>query len=135
MASEKANALIDLLVERTEDGTITWQSTESPSIFQVILKKGVIRITRNVTPSSLSTPPKTSYKLTMLNDAGEIVDTLSPAKIESNDSKPMVLKFKELYERARSNAIGSQQLLNQLILELQPPKTKNMPKPDSGIWS
>jgi hypothetical protein len=118
MAMEKQKRLVRLLLKKTERGELDWREAVSANTFQVALTDKVLRI--RTTPSRV-TDEDVDFHIELVNSEGKIIDTFTDVELhqseEDRDTRWYV-QLRDLFDMARRTALGSEQILNELLSEL-----------------
>jgi hypothetical protein len=119
MTMEKQKILVSRLLERTTNGDLRWRETIHKNAFQVSLKENSVLVRQK--PGEI--PDVDDYEFQLINNEGQTVDSfldLDLAKTE--DVQADKIKWyrlcEELYDLARRTALGSEQVLNQILRDL-----------------
>lgn len=115
MATQNQAILVQTLFNQTLRGTLAWERTLLEDVYQATFSNGAVRVSSDVI----------SYSVSLLNKEGKIVDTIDDTEL-SQARIPLILKgytwytmMKELYEMARRNALGADQVLTGILGELK----------------
>jgi hypothetical protein len=119
---DKQRTLVGLLLKKTRRGELEWSEGIAKDSYQVSLSNNTIRI-RPI--SNRETEELNDYEFSLVNRDGKVVDTFSDVEIgHTMGEGPTRNKFyadvSELYEIARRTALGSEQVLNEILSELDP---------------
>lgn len=119
---EKISHLIDLLLEKTDEGKVSWESTANSDTFISSLGLYGISIGRRMPESSLTGMSvalygarPTTYVLSFLDDSGETFDS----KVEESRDSDDYEKLEELFTCARRSAHNVGESLERLLQELE----------------
>lgn len=99
------------LLKSTEVNDVAWQETASEDRFCATLRHGLVEIERiEFQPNELADVQET-FRLTVLDPVGRVVDSFSPA-----DDEDRILR--RLFQSARSKARNGESLLDSLLSEV-----------------
>ena len=117
---EKVAHLIDLLLDKTREGKISWESTANSDAFVSSLGLYGISIRRNVPHTvargfALFGDTRPAYVVSFLNEDGELFDSQS----ENSPSSAGYEKLEELFTLARRSAHNVNESLDNLLQELE----------------
>jgi len=108
MSNTKIVRLIQGIVKQTEAGKINWEVTESEEVFQASFPNYSIRL--SYTASDMGT----DYWLTIMNDEGSVIESVSDVQIKSElDGSYRIME--SLYSNARRVALGVDKALDDLL--------------------
>jgi hypothetical protein len=108
---EKQRRLVETLLERTINGLITWKETAEDGTYQVSFASNSIQIKEGG-------PNNNDIVVDLINDEGVAVDSFSDRDIEQSETAKYFMMMKDLYQRARRIALGSEQILDDILGEL-----------------
>jgi hypothetical protein len=109
MADGKLVELAKLIYDRTRSGELVWEKTTDPGIFQASFPKYAVTI-RMIRGDGV---------LHLFNDKGEMIESLSdtiPFRTQEGDDKFLL---DVIFELARRRAMGVDQAIEELLLELK----------------
>lgn len=112
--------LVLKLRERTNAGTINWETAQTNGRFGTALKSGSITIQFS---SSLHSNQR-DIVFNVYNDKGVLVDTFTDVTLtKTNDFPPSTDSWfsycEELYNMARRNASGADKVIKNIVQELE----------------
>lgn len=99
------------LLKSTDMGEVSWRNTTTEDRFCATLKHGLVEIERiEFQPNELADVQET-FRLTVLDPVGRVVDSFSPA----NDEDRILVR---LFQSARFKARNGENLLDSLLSEV-----------------
>ena len=117
---EKITNLIDLLLEKTLEGKVSWESTANNETFLSSLGLYGISIRRTV-PQTVTRgiaffgDSRPIYIVSFLDEEGKLFDS----KVENSASSTGYEKLEELFTLARRSAHNVEESLDRLLQELE----------------
>jgi hypothetical protein len=108
---EKQRRLVETLVERTMNGLIAWKETAENGTYQVSFASNSVQIKKDG-------PDDEDIIIDLINDEGVAVDSFSDRDIEASEPGKYFRMMKDLYQRARRIALGSERILDNILGEL-----------------
>ena len=108
MDYSKLAALVMILSEKTKQGKVTWTAAERPKTFQAAFANSAVRI-------SLAGG---SYAISVFNEEGTEIETARDFQLE-NELGGAEIVMSDLYDSARRQAMGVDEVLNSLLKELE----------------
>ena|ERR1022692_2337564 len=109
---EKQTRLVELLVEKSRDGSLEWKDTPQDGVYQVPFATNAIQILMSGDDVVVS----------LVNDRGEVVDSFSDTDLDhGTDGNRYYRVMLDLYKLARRIALGSESILDNILGELQKP--------------
>ena len=102
------------LHKNTLDGTISWQETFEDDKYQISFPKYTLQILMNEDSTG-----DISYIVQIFNEEGKLIEDISDYDI-SNEIPHGFVMMKEIYERARSQAMGLDKALDDIMTYLPP---------------
>lgn len=108
MSDSKIVRLIQGIVRQTNAGKIDWEVTESEEVFQASFPNYSIRL--SYTTSNMGT----DYWLTIMNDEGLVIESVSDVQIKS-ELEGSYRIMEGLYSDARRVALGVDKALDDLL--------------------
>ena len=113
---EKIAHLIDVLLEKTVQGKVSWESTANNDTFATALGLYGISISRYVSrPVIYTVEEREIFILTFLDKNGELFDS----RVDDSSSFNDYNRLKELFTLARRSANNVDESLDNLLQELQ----------------
>ena len=118
MAYEKQQNLVIKLAKLTQTGSVDWQQTLDDTVFRLSFKNNSILISL-----ADSKDDTADVIISLLNESGQIVERFSDNDLRGEGiSQPVEggwFKFMlNMYEKARRSALGSDQVLDSIIKEI-----------------
>ncbi|MCK4570748.1 hypothetical protein KAT84_02240 [Candidatus Bipolaricaulota bacterium] len=114
MATEKQRILVNRLASRTEAGYIHWEETEIEGVFQVSFSSSSVQISLQG-----ANTPEPDVVIRLFNAEGKHVDEFSDRDVADGDFPAYRIMY-EMFETARSQALGVEQVLDSLLADLGP---------------
>jgi predicted P-loop ATPase len=118
MAMEKQKRLVDLLLERTNEGKLEWREAVQPDSYQVALRDKLVRIMKERGRNE----DEPDYIIELVDDEGKVVDAFTDVQLwtsNAEDNKiPWFARMRDLHDLARRTALGSEKVLNDILNEL-----------------
>ena len=111
MSMEKQARLVEVLIRRTSEGDLDWQTAPVSGVFQLNLSGKGVRLRQS--PSEQG-PEILDVVIELINEDGEIADSFSDEDL----GREWYRKMNGLYEDARRAALGTDKLLKETIDEL-----------------
>lgn len=118
LANQKRKKLINELVSKTISGGISWDSTISDNVFKVDFRRSGLKIVED----------GADYSLSVINSAGIVVDSFTDNELDGRSinlgslgegtSTEYYIKMRDLYFQARRIALGSDEVLDDILKEL-----------------
>ena len=105
MEQEKITQLITKLVERTEEGKITWEETAEAGTYQTSFPEYSIQVRQTWHEEGAEA------FLRLYNQEGKIIEQLSSDSLPRPDSRTLL----ELYNAARRNAMGVEAAVTSIL--------------------
>ena len=102
---EKLTSLVDMLLEKTRKGKISWDATAGNDVFITLFGRYGVSITYE----------NAAYHLMFVQDNGEAIDT----KVEHSVDSTNHWKLEELFILAQRSANNAEEKLDGLLQELQ----------------
>jgi hypothetical protein len=108
---EKQRRLVETLLDRTINGPIAWKETAEDGTYQVSFASNSLQIKEDG-------PDGKDIVIDLINDEGVAVDSFSDRDIETSEPGKYFRMMQDLYQRARRIALGSEQILDNILGEL-----------------
>ena len=108
---EKQRRLVETLLDRTIDGLIAWKETAENGTYQVSFASNSVQIKEGGLSGK-------DIVIDLINDEGVAVDSFSDRDIEASEPGKYFTMMNDLYQRARRIALGSEQILDDILGEL-----------------
>jgi hypothetical protein len=108
---EKQRRLVETLLERTMNGLIAWKETADNGTYQVSFASNSVQIKEGGENNA-------DFVIDLINDEGVVVDSFSDVDIGGSMPAKYFVMMKDLYQRARRIALGSEQILDDILGEL-----------------
>jgi hypothetical protein len=116
MGHEKIARLISKLSERTEEGKLNWEQTESQGIFQASFPGYAIRLRKESSESEYN-EVDFDIVLAIFDSQGELIEEVRDTELGEDMERPYFF-MSRLYDQARRRAMGVEQALDALLEEL-----------------
>jgi len=111
MASDKMVELVKKLVQRTVEGKVPWEQTESDGVFQAAFPGYAVRIFSRLEENRFD------YVLCLFNEEGVKIEEVTD--VDLRDKIPAAfLIMKEMHDAARRKAMGVEEALDRILAEL-----------------
>ncbi|HEX3151714.1 MAG TPA: hypothetical protein VHR66_26820 [Gemmataceae bacterium] len=110
--NSKLEELVQMLTERTRQKQVQWQVTADEETFRLASNSGNVRVTRHEGFDQESMESYVYRTLQILNDRGRVIEEYSPK------SPDRFAVFDELFTHARRSAYKTEDVLDQLMMEL-----------------
>lgn len=115
MLSDKVKGILLKLHEKTVAGTQPWQETTGDNAFITSFPRYTLEIRKEYNPQAAAY----DFFLTIYNSEGKIVEEFSDNELMRKfPNEGLYLVFKEVYEGARSSALGVTEALDSILEEL-----------------
>lgn len=118
MSLQKIAAVVDRLLGLTKNNELVWETTETEEVFQVSFANSSIKLSYRPTVEEDTEDDDIDYVVTVLNNSGLVVEEVSDIELRDYMTDSFD-KLDELYELARGYALGTEQILDSLIDELE----------------
>jgi hypothetical protein len=115
MVNSKNVILVERLHERTLGNKLLWEKTADAGVFQVVFGVHSIQVSKREVQDNWGTLRGYSFSLEIYDEEGTLLEEIRAGDIEESASQ----KLKELYELARRQALGVDEILDSLISELE----------------
>jgi hypothetical protein len=107
MSSQKYATLVKRLLDRTSDGSLTWEETGLDGVFQASLPKFAVQVL----------PIGDDYLVRLIDADGEVIDSVSDPEL-TEYLEDSFLKMRDLYQIARRSALGVEKALDSILESL-----------------
>ena len=111
---ERMLKLVQRLHLKTMTGEVSWQATSRAGVFQLAFPTHVVKLS-----VSRNEDDSLDYVVSISNESGTVIESASD--VDLKDVPPDIRSFtvmKDLYERARRQALGVDEALDSLLGEL-----------------
>lgn len=115
MGNPKLAKILLFLADKTSAGTITWEETARPGVFQTSLSDYTIQLSQW---ENEVLPEDPDYMIQVRNTDGQIIDEARDEQLKEDMQEPFKIMH-ALYESARRVAMGVEQALDDIISGLQ----------------
>ena len=115
---EKHRRLVEALLEKTMNGLIAWKETAEDGTYQVSFASNSLQIKEGGANNA-------DIIIDLINDEGVAVDSFSDRDIEAFEPGQYFRMMQDLYQRARRIALGSEQILDDILGELTQPSRRS----------
>ena len=115
MSYPKLIALANKLADATMYSVVTWKETETEGVFQISFSDNSVRIGERPSRNSYG---QEEYVLSILNSEGDLVEELGDEDVAEDERARMFRALKDMYETARRQAKGVDQVLDEILQEL-----------------
>ena len=122
MATKKQIRLAEKLISDTERGYLDWQEGPRPETYQLSLKNSAMVISRVHNDYT----EQSDIIIEILNGEGLIVDSFSDVELTQYAEESWYPKLNNLYESARRTALGSERLIDEILVELEEAGLRNL---------
>lgn len=114
MINPKYGELVYKLLEKTDNGKLKWEKTEEQGIYQTTLLPMSIRIWSQ----DSDCPEGFDVLFSLFDEQGELIDSFSDVEFKKlNENNEYETTYK-LYAYAKNSALGSIELLNKTLEDL-----------------
>jgi hypothetical protein len=113
MAS-KFQVLLERLIDRTDQGKVSWEITAEKGTYQASFPNYAVRIFTR--PSE--TWGQIDYVLTLHDEGGEMVDQIADVELRDSGFDDAYKRMEHLYNQARRKAMGVDKAIDDLLSEL-----------------
>ena len=120
MTNPKMARLLARLVEKTDQGKVSWEETEQTDVYQAAFPGYSVRISYREATGLLALGT-TDYLLSIFNEDGTQIDEASDVDLKS-DYSDSFNRMKKLHEDARRKALGVDEALDKILAELDKEK-------------
>ena len=128
MTDQKITDFVIRLYRRTQAGKVPWEKAVEDETFQATFSKGFsIQIAPR--PSQDPSEDEPDYWLTILNEAGEVVEEISNLHFPNTKLVglyPWVL-MKDIHNIARRTAMGAERAINEIMADLGEDEPDDIP--------
>jgi hypothetical protein len=118
MEMDKQKRLVDQLLDKSRQGRLDWQETPSDESFAV-----------SFSGNSIAIEPlqrRAGYLIRIINSSGTVVDQFHDETLDETEEAPnppfrsnkWFAKMRDLYDLARRTALGSEEILDEILGEL-----------------
>jgi hypothetical protein len=114
MADNKSADLIVKLRNKTLSGDVSWEGTENEGVFQAALTNYTLQILTRRTPYQSG---GSEFVLKIFNGEAQLIDEIADTDIQEHISNASEI-MSDLYQRARSIAMGLDKAIDNIISEL-----------------
>lgn len=114
MSESKNAALIQRLHARTKEGKILWERTIDEGVFRATVGATSVSLVPDKTPDGWGNYVDTTL-LRIFNDEGSVIEEISSDSVGKREFADLL---QELYELARRQAMGVDQILDKLLDQL-----------------
>jgi hypothetical protein len=112
---EKLVSMIMKLHERTRDGNVNWEQTVDDGVFQASFPNYSVQASRR---PSRESPRDFDFVLRIFNDHGSLVEEVADTDLGQDLESPYQI-MREIYDGARSKAMGLDDAINKIMSELK----------------
>jgi hypothetical protein len=109
---KRIEQLLDLLLERTNDGALKWQTTADEYTFRLASRAANVRVTRSEEYDREKGAPYIVRRLSVTSELGRVIEEYSPAAPQDQ------ARFDLLFSEARRSASNTGEVLDKLMKEL-----------------
>jgi hypothetical protein len=127
MIDEMPNRVWDLLrglLARTEEGKLAWRQGSDDTEFVLTLSQGAVAIT------SVDNDGQAPYRFSILSPEGVRVESYDSAYVDQPEPAAWWREVGDLYSAARRSAVGSTEIVNALLDELEQQDAPRAPDDD-----
>lgn len=114
MAEQKMHVLINTLVEKTNRGELSWDTTDLDDVFQLTFSNNTIRLSLGRSPSNLS---EEAYFINIYDSNGKLIDSINDEDLGDLFSNAFI-QLRGLYQNARRTALGVDKAIDDILDEL-----------------
>jgi hypothetical protein len=118
MSMDKQKKLANALIARTEQGLLEWKVGLNERSFQVTIGNNTVFVREK----QIRGQESSDIVISVLNDEAVEVDSFSDVELneseEGGHGRQWYTKLKNLFEVARRTALGSDQILNEILSDL-----------------
>lgn len=108
----KLTALVDRLIDRTEDGKVDWEPTETDGEFLAAFPSYAVRLHKRPNRQS---PSQDDYIVTIYDDFGAVVESVDDMQLREQGMDDPYGRLKVMYEKVRRKAMGVDEAIDQLL--------------------
>ncbi len=113
--------LVSLLIDRSKQGTASWQPTSREGVYALSLPEYGVLISMVAGRGDLYETQDVFFQI--VNSQGRVIDTFRDADVardfDDHDQPEMYRQMEQLFHDARRKALGVDEALNQLITQLK----------------
>jgi hypothetical protein len=112
--------LVEALIAESKNGSLEWEPMSGQRSFTVPLRKGSVAIRH------CSYEEEDWYEISILNDQGVEVETLTNSKLDEDEgwTRKWYEILQQLFDLARRKALKSDEVLSDILEELKERHTK-----------
>lgn len=118
--NEKLTSLVTTLVEKTEEGKVSWSPTVNADEFVAGFSRYAILIRKDVAVYEFGdTSQETHLELLFLNEDGRVMDSKAASPDSLSDQSDDFERLYELFTLARRSAYNVEEGIDRLLQELE----------------
>ena len=118
--NEKLTSLVATLVEKTEEGKVSWNPTVNADEFVAGFSRYAILIRKDVSVYEFGdTSQETHLELLFLNEDGRVMDSKGASQDSLSDQSDDFERLYELFTLARRSAYNVEEGIDHLLQELE----------------
>lgn len=111
--SQRVKDLVGLLLKRTRDGALKWQTTADENTFRLASRTANVRATKSEVVDPAALTPVELRRLSVTNEFGRVIEEYFP------ESPLEIDQFDQLFSVARRSASNTDDVLEELMKELE----------------
>lgn len=117
---EKLYRLVDGLVAKTQEGSLNWKDTASPSIFQAVVSGYNLHI-----EEASEGRPEADYYISLYNKDGAIVEHISDRDLNresgsfGREHTNYYMVLKDMFELIKRRSMGIDKILDEVLVDLE----------------
>ena len=111
----KIHALVQKLIERTNQGKVNWEPTANAGTFQAAFPSYSVHIFKH---KNFDYDQTEDYFITLHDQEGEMIDEISDNQLKDTGFENAYQRVAHLYNEARRKAMGVNQVIDDLLSQL-----------------
>ena len=113
--ANKIHDLVKRLIERTDQGSLNWETSSSNGVYQASFPDLTVRVSK---PDAFQYGAANYYVLSLHNEHGEMIDQITDDVLKNSGFDNAHHQMEHLYTEARRKAMGVDIAIDKILGEL-----------------